>query len=139
MTVHASGAAPARLPAIHLSAADHALLSTLVGDAPADGVAGLLPQELARAVVHRSDRRRAPTVGLDRWIHYVDERGGRPRRVKIVMPDQADIDRGLISPLTHVGAGLLGLEEGRSIAWPDPSGRLRKLTIILIEPTEEAA
>lgn len=135
MTAQSIGAKTPRLPAIHLSAADHARLSALLGDLPAEGGAGLLQQELARAVVHRSGRR-IPTVGLNRWVHYIDERGGRTRRVMIVMPDEADIDRGLISPLSHVGAGLLGLAEGESITWPDPSGRTRKLTAILIEDPE---
>lgn len=136
MTAHSTGAAASRLPAIHLTADDHAMLSGLIGDAPADGVAGLLQQELARAAVHRSARR-IPTVGLNRWVHYVDGHSSRTRRVKIVLPDQADIDRGLISPLSHVGAGLLGLSEGQSIIWPDPAGRVRKLTPILIEDPEE--
>jgi regulator of nucleoside diphosphate kinase len=135
MTAHSTGAKPPRLPAIHLSVEDHARLSALIGDLPAEGGAGLLQQELARAVVHRT-RRRLATVGLNRWVHYIDERGGRTRRVMIVMPDQADIDRGLISPLSHVGAGLLGLAEGESIVWPDPAGRTRRLTPILIEDPE---
>jgi regulator of nucleoside diphosphate kinase len=136
MTIHTPGAAPARMPAIHLTANDHALLSGLIGDAPADGAPGLLQQELARATVHKSGRRLA-TVGLNRWVHYVDGHNSRTRRVKIVLPDQADIDRGLISPLSHVGAGLLGLAEGQSIVWPDPAGRIRKLTPILIEDPED--
>ena len=136
MTAQISGAASTRLPAIHLTAADHALLSALIGDAPAEGAAGLLQQELARAAVHRSERR-IRTVGLNRWVHYVDGLSRRTRRVKIVPPDQADIDQGLISPLSHVGAGLLGLAEGQSIVWPDPAGRVRKLTPILIEDPEE--
>lgn len=127
-----TGDAPARLPAIHLSATDHALLTTLVGDSEAHGVAGLLQQELDRATIDHSGRR-LPTVGLNRWIHYIDDRGGGPRRVKIVPPSEADIDRGLISPLSHVGAGLLGLGAGQSIRWPDPAGRMRKLTAVLIE------
>lgn len=124
------------LPEIRLSPTDHALLSSLIGDMEPDGVAGLLEQELARAVVD-ADRRRTPTVGLNRWVHYVDGRADQPRRVKIVMPECADIDAGLISPLSHVGAGLLGLGEGQSIAWPDPAGRLRKLTPVLIEDPED--
>ncbi|KQY80425.1 GreA/GreB family elongation factor [Brevundimonas sp. Root1423] len=136
MPLHTTSAAPAPLPAIHLTASDHALLSGLLGDAPAEGAPGLLQQELARATVHRSGRRIA-TVGLNRWVHYVDGHNSRTRRIKIVLPDQADIDRGLISPLSHVGAGLLGLAEGQSIVWPDPAGRTRKLTAILIEDPEE--
>jgi len=127
-----TGDAPARLPPIHLSATDHALLTTLVGDIEAHGVAGLLRRELDRARIDRSGRR-LHTVGLNRWVHYVDDRGGRTRRVKIVPPSEADIDRGLISPLSHVGAGLLGLGAGQSIRWPDPAGRMRKLTAVLIE------
>ena len=136
MTARLPGAASTRLPAIHLTAADHSLLSALIGDAPAEGAAGLLQQELARAAVHRSGRR-PRTVGLNCWVHYVDGLSSRTRRVKIVPPEEADIDQGLISPLSHVGAGLLGLAEGQSIVWPDPAGRTRKLTPILIEDAEE--
>ncbi|GAA0617775.1 nucleoside diphosphate kinase regulator [Brevundimonas kwangchunensis] len=132
MPIRTSGDAPARLPAIQLSSADHALLSTLVGEVEGDGVAGLLRQELDRARIDHSGRR-LHTVGLDCWVHYVDDRGSRPRRIKIVPPSEADIDLGLVSPLSHVGAGLLGLSAGQSIRWPDPSGRLRKLTAVLIE------
>lgn len=135
MTIPPSGAAKARLPAIHLSAADHALLTTLVGETEADGVAGLLQRELSRAHVHR-DGRRLHTVGLNCWVHYTDERSSRTRRVKIVPPLAADIDAGLISPLSHVGAGLLGLAQGQSIRWTDPSGRERVLTPVLIEDCE---
>ena len=135
MTTRPSGAAPARLPAIHLSASDHALLTTFVGETEAEGVAGLLQQELARAHVHGHGRR-LHTVGLNCWVHYTDERSSRTRRVKIVPPAEADIDAGLISPLSHVGSGLLGLAQGQSIRWPDPSGRVRVLTPVLIEDCE---
>ena len=135
MTTRPSGAANVRLPAIHLSATDHALLTTFVGETEANGVAGLLQQELARATVHAHGRR-PHTVGLNCWVHYTDERSSRTRRVKIVSPFEADIDAGLISPLSYVGAGLLGLAQGQSIRWPDPSGRERVLTPVLIEACE---
>ena len=136
MTLQTIDAESAPLPDIRLTPDDYALLSSLVGDLHADGAAGLLQQELARARVD-DDRRRSHTVGLNRWVHYTDSASSRTRRVKIVAPDQADIDQGLISPLSYVGSGLLGLAEGQSIHWPDPSGRLHKLTPILIEDPEE--
>jgi len=136
MTAAFQGANSRRLPAIHLSAQDHAVLTRLVGEGPASGAAGLLQQELARAALDASGRR-TPTVGLDRWVHYTDGRSSRTRRVKIVAPDQADIDQGLISPLSHVGAGLLGLSQGQSIAWTDPAGGERRLTVVLIEDPED--
>ena len=119
------------LPEIFLTATEHDQLSRLVGDHEATGAAGLLQQELDRATV--VEVQPAHAVGLDRWVHYTDGRAADLRRVKIVLPRDADIDAGLISALSHVGAGLIGLPEGQSIAWPDPSGAVRKLTPVLVE------
>ncbi len=124
-------ASAADLPEIFLTPAEHDLLSRLVGDHEATGVAGLLQQELDRATV--VDERPAHAVGLDRWVHYSDGRATDLRRVKIVLPQAADIDAGRISALSYVGAGLIGLPEGQSILWPDPSGAMRKLTPVLVE------
>ncbi len=121
------------LPEIFLTAEEHARLSLLVGDGEAQGVAGLLQQELDRANLCAPDERSAHAVGLDHWLHYTDGRTKDSRRVQIVMPQDADIDAGRISALSYVGAGLIGLREGETILWPDPSGTLRPLTPILIE------
>ena len=126
--------AAAGLPEIFLTPEEYDQLSRLVGDHEATGAAGLLQQELDRATV--TGDRPAHAVGLDRWVHYSDGRGTDLRRVKIVLPQAADIDAGLISALSHVGAGLIGLPEGQSILWPDPSGAVRKLTPVLIEDPE---
>lgn len=119
-------------PRIYLSAQDHDRLERLVGDLPGAGVAGLLQQELDRAVIDGDDRpaRGAP---LYRWLTYVDDRSDTPRRIQIVMPEDADIDAGKVSILSHVGAGLIGMAEGRTIAWTDPSGAQRRLTLMRIE------
>jgi len=119
------------LPEIFLTPEEHDQLSRLVGDHEAAGAAGLLQQELDRATVTHD--RPAHAVGLDRWVHFTDGRAADLRRVKIVLPQEADIDAGLISALSHVGAGLIGLPEGESILWPDPSGTMRKLTPVLVE------
>ncbi len=123
----------AGLPEIFLTSDDHARLSQLIGDGEARGVAGLLQQELDRATLWDAAGRPAPAVGLDRWLHYTDGRTPDARRIQIVMPQDADIDAGRISALSYVGAGLIGLREGQTILWPDPSGALRPLTPILIE------
>lgn len=126
------------LPEIFLTPEEHARLSRLIGDAWApEGVAGLLQQELDRATVCEPAERPAHAVGLDRWIHYTDGRTATSRRVRIVMPQDADVDAGRISALSHVGCGLIGLLEGESILWPDPSGATRKLTPILVEDPDE--
>ena len=61
----------------------------------------------------------------------VEERtNGAERTLKLVYPQDADIEAGRISILSLVGAGLLGLKPGQSILWPDRTGKQRALRII---------
>lgn len=128
--------APSARPDIFLSAEDFDALSRLVGDMPGEGVAGLLQQELERAIVCATGERPSGAAPLNRWLHYIDNRSPEPRRIQIVLPHQADIDAGKVSVLSHVGAGLIGLVEGHTIAWTDPSGAARSLTAVMIEDPE---
>ena len=123
-------------PDIFLSADDFDALSRLVGDMPGEGVAGLLQQELERAIVCAPGDRPTGAAPLHRWLHYIDSRSPEPRRIQIVLPHQADIDAGRVSVLSHVGAGLIGLVEGHTIAWTDPSGAERRLTPVMVEDPE---
>lgn len=121
------------LPSIILSEEDFDALERLVGDAPETGPARLLRQELDRAEVRSAVDMPRNVVTLNRWLHYADGRAGNLRRIRLVEPRAADIDTGQVSILSHVGAGLIGLQEGQSIEWPDPSGARRNLTPVLIE------
>lgn len=136
-TLDVRAASVADRPEIFLTPDEHDQLSRLVGDHEAAGAAGLLQQELDRATI--TDSRPEYAVGLNRWVHYTDGRSPDLRRVKIVLPQDADIDAGMISALSHVGAGLIGLPEGETIAWPDPSGAVRRLTPVLVEDPDPAA
>ncbi|WP_292072732.1 GreA/GreB family elongation factor [Brevundimonas sp. UBA7534] len=136
MPFTASPATPSTRPDVFLSVEDHQTLSRLVGDMPAEGVAGLLQQELDRAIVCEPGERPAGAAPLHRWLHYVDGRSPEARRIQIVLPHEADIDAGKVSVLSHVGAGLIGLVEGCTIAWIDPSGAERSLTPVMIEDPE---
>lgn len=123
---------PSGLPDIVLSQSDFDALDHLVGDLPGKGVAALLQHELDRARV--AAERPAGVVGLGRWVRYADDHNPEDeRRVQLVLPADADIDAGRISILSHVGAGLIGLSEGESLDWPDPSGGRRRLTVIAVE------
>lgn len=123
-------------PDIFLSAEDHETLSRLVGDMPGEGVAGMLQDELERAVICDPADLPKGAVPLHRWLHYVDGRSSDPRRIQIVLPNEADIDAGKVSVLSHVGAGLIGLVEGYTISWTDPSGSEHSLTPVMIEDAE---
>ena len=139
MTTAKTRGRPPALPAILLSRADFDALDRLVGDLPGTGPAGLLQQELDRAEVCDDADMPKDVVGLNRWLHYADDRHPEVRRVQLVLPREADIDAGRVSILSHVGAGLIGLKEGESINWPDPSGETRKLTAVLIEDEDPIA
>ena len=127
------------LPAITLRSDDFDALDRLVGDLPGSGPAGLLQQELDRAKVCEPKAMPRNVVTLNRWLHYSDDHSPEVRRVQLVLPREADIDAGRVSILSHVGAGLIGLKEGQSIVWPDPSGETRKLTPVLIEDEDPIA
>ena len=131
-------ALPADLPEIYLDPADHETLSRLIGDHDAVGAAGLLQHELDRATICEAHELPGDAIGLNRWVHYLDDRHvSSLRRVRLVLPWEADIDTGRISVLSHVGAGLIGLREGQAIDWPDPAGALRRLTPVLVEDPED--
>jgi regulator of nucleoside diphosphate kinase len=47
-----------------------------------------------------------------------------------VLPADANMERGALSIISQVGAGLVGLRAGQSIEWPYPDGRPRPLRIV---------
>lgn len=55
--------------------------------------------------------------------------GSAYRDFALVFPNEADISARRISVLTQVGAMLLGLRPGQSIAWTGPDGRDHMLKI----------
>ncbi len=54
------------------------------------------------------------------------------RRVTLVFPGEADIAQNKISILTPIGAALIGLSTGQSIAWLTRDGRRHKLTVVSV-------
>jgi regulator of nucleoside diphosphate kinase len=55
-------------------------------------------------------------------------------KVTLVFPGEADIAKGRISILTPIGAALIGLSSGQSIAWTARDGRKHELTVVSVEP-----
>jgi regulator of nucleoside diphosphate kinase len=120
-------------PDIVIRAADAdrlaALATSLIDSKPE--LAEELLGELARARVASGDAVPADTVQMGSTLTY--EADGRRRRVTLVYPAEADIDAGRVSVLTPVGAALIGLAEGQSIAWTARDGRRQRLTVVAVE------
>lgn len=102
-------------------------LASLAGDTP---VTRYLERELDRAEVVTQ-----PLGGVVRLGSRVRFRLGEDdaTEVVLVMPNEANVDSARVSVLTPVGAALIGLAEGSSIAYATPGGRERELKIVKVE------
>lgn len=86
--------------------------------------------EINRAKVVEDSRLPRDVVAMQSTVKFIDETSGAERTLKLVYPQDADIEAGRISILSLVGAALLGLKPGQSILWPDRTGKQRALRII---------
>lgn len=127
-----SGAAK---PPIHISETDYALIASYAMrlEATAPAVAKMLLDEINRADISSRDELPDDVATLGSAVTFVDESTGVRRRVQIVLPADADIERSSLSIHSQVGAGLIGLRAGQSIEWPYPDGRPRTLRIVEVE------
>jgi regulator of nucleoside diphosphate kinase len=74
----------------------------------------------------------ANVVQMGSTVEFATEEGVT-RRITLVFPGQADITAARISVVTPIGAALIGLSEGQSIAWSTRDGRERRLTVLAVE------
>ena len=94
----------------------------------------LLLDEIDRAELQPRDSMPTDVVTMHSHVEYRDDETGAIRRVHLVYPHEADIARGMISVLTLVGAGLIGLSAGQSILCPKQDGRKRSLSVLRVSP-----
>ncbi len=99
-------------------------------------VAELLYEELGRAVLHTAEDMPPNIVTMNCTVEFIDEKSGMRRMLKLVYPKDADIGHDRLSILTPMGAGLIGMVAGETIAWPDRSGVERMLRIVNVTPPE---
>ena len=124
--------AGAKKPVIHISETDYDLIANfaMAIEHKSPDLAQMLQDEIDRAKVHPPEKLPADVVTLGSEVVYEDGQSGAVRRVRLVMPAEADIEGGKVSIVTPVGAGLIGLKAGQEIDWPCPDGRPRVLKIL---------
>lgn len=128
-----------RKPAITIGRADHEKLTRLaesMGERSPQ-VAEELLSELDRARVVPDNQLAANVVRMGSTLRYVADTGD-DRTVTLVYPGEADIAAGKVSILTPIGAALIGLSPGQSIAWEARDGRVHRLTVESVEPFADA-
>jgi regulator of nucleoside diphosphate kinase len=119
-------------PPIHISETDYALIAShaMRLETTAPELARMLLDEIDRAEVYSRNDLPQDVATLGSAVTFVDESTGVQRRVQIVLPADANMERGALSIISQVGAGLVGLRAGQSIEWPYPDGRPRPLRIV---------
>ena len=131
---------PEQMPAIMVSAADYDRLASLADAAEerAPDVASVLRTEIERAQVVPADAVPVNVVQMGSTVEFHPD-SGQQRRVTLVYPGEADFAQGRISILTPIGAALIGLSPGQSIAWTARDGRQRRLTVLSVAQPQAAA
>jgi regulator of nucleoside diphosphate kinase len=125
----------AELPPIAMTRAEAEKLARIADAAggPLQQAAEVLAREVARAELIDEADAPAGLVRIHSRVAFRDDVTGQERTVTLVYPDEADVTEGRISVLTPVGAALIGLSVGQSIAWQSPSGGWRSLTVLKAE------
>lgn len=130
-----------QMPAIMVSEADYDRLVSLAAAAEdrAPDVASMLQTEMERAKIVPADAFPAHVVQMGSTVEFRFDTGPQ-RRVTLVFPGEADFAQGRISVLTPIGAALIGLSPGQSIAWTARDGRRHRLTVLSVaQPDADAA
>ena len=122
-------------PPVHLLASESDLVASLALQAEQRQplVAAMLLEEIERAELHDAAAIPEGYVRLNSRVTFIDERSGKERQVKLVIPAHANIAEARISILTPMGAALYGLAEGACIDWPDLDGNRRPIRVVRVE------
>jgi regulator of nucleoside diphosphate kinase len=93
-------------------------------------VGEFLLEEIDRARIVEPQAIPPTVVTMGAQVAFRDDVTGQERRVTLVYPGEQDIALGRISVLTPIGAALIGLAVGQSLAFRTPAGEERSLTVL---------
>lgn len=131
---------PDRQPRIVLTRPHHARLSALVSSAVEShpDIGAYLTRELDRAKVVGPEKIGRGVVTMNSRVKFRDDATGERRVVTLVYPGGEDPQSGCVSILSPLGAALIGLEEGQSIAFTTTDGEERSVTVSKVQYQPEA-
>lgn len=122
-------------PTIHISERDYDRIADLAlrMEQRNPDLANTILDEINRARVHAPSKLPDDVVTIGSEVVFADDLTSTERRVRLVLPPEADIEAGRVSVMTSVGAGLIGMSVGSEINWPCPDGRPRVLKILEVK------
>ncbi len=89
---------------------------------------GMLKKRVGEISLLNLDRLPTDKVGLGSIVDVIDG-GGRTVTYRLVMPEEADPTKGLISPSSPIGRALLNKEPGDEVTVQAPNG-VRRIEIV---------
>jgi regulator of nucleoside diphosphate kinase len=92
-----------------------------------------LSQEIERAEVVDLKDLPAGVVTIHSKVRYQDLESGKEDEVTLVMPEEADYSRRLISILAPIGTALFAYRKGDELSWEVPAGT-RRIKILDVWP-----
>jgi regulator of nucleoside diphosphate kinase len=118
-------------PPIHITGQDLSQLDNLVSNLSRKTTPTLtfLRDELDRARLVNEAEVALPFVRIGSHVAFKDE-GGKTYNLTLALPGEMSDDSERISILTPVGAALLGLSEGQSIAYRTRDNRIKTITVL---------
>jgi transcription elongation factor GreA len=99
---------------------------------------GQLQRRLSELGTMSLDRIPKDRVGLGSTIVLVDLDGDVEVTYELVIPEMADLEKGLISAASPIGRGLLGRKDGETVVIEVPSGK-KRFDIITITTIHDKA
>jgi transcription elongation factor GreA len=97
---------------------------------------GMLKKRVGELALLNLDKIPADKVGLGSIVDVTDG-GGMTLTYRLVMPEEADPSKGLISPSSPIGRALLNKEPGDEVTVQAPNG-VRRLEIVKVVTIHDA-
>jgi transcription elongation factor GreA len=96
----------------------------------------LLKKRVSEIALMNLDKLPHDRVGFGSTVHLKDK-GGQVTTYQLVMPEDADVDQGLISTASPIGRALLNKEEGDEVTVTTPIGSKRFEVVKLVTIHDE--
>lgn len=123
---------------LYLTELDVTRLERIASRAPANGIAEMLDDILARAAIVPPDAIPRDVVTMNSTVRCALEGDPAPREWTLVYPDSADFEAGRISVFSPVGQALLGARAGETVSYRLPDGREQRVTVLELSYQPEA-